>query len=414
MQALSSNKNVIITVGSAHNLPTSAKLTPRILTNCPQLAALPPGSSLPSIHPKPFQIALAYLDGDESLSVFASYFESSIFLLRFAQTWALAARLCLPVLQNKLVVLMKVVHTYHVESGSKRQYPADQYLFEAFRYLRKEVGHYSQAEDFLCCFVGRTAPLICELEIQLNDARFDNGVKEKILAEARSFEKDPIKHQPQRFMVSVRNPPKYPPLDVQHAYLPNELVQDHDPRRPSDVSPGSQNDHQEQEATTLTLQGPEVSPLGQQRERVVGHGKSPALRGSEPIVCDNEIYYDAVEYVGGNAPGRPGGRLGPDEESVDHALDGGPRSSLPPRPRPSSKCKGKAPYTIQILQHNNSTNNSTDDNGNRIKNEHAATVVPGRGGKGKRGKYGQKLPREKKKGKRLAWFSLLICGSHDY
>jgi hypothetical protein len=413
IQAMPSKSNVIVTIGSVHNLPTSAKLTPRILQKCPQLAALPAGSSLPNIHPKPFQIILAYLDGDESLSVFIGCFKSSIFLLRFAQTWALAARLCLPVLQNKFVALMRNVYGYYVESRSNGQYPVNQYLFEAFQHLRKEFGPNSHAEDFLCCFVGRTAPLICELERQLNDVRFDQCVKEKMLAEARSFDKDPIKYQPQRFMVSLRNPPKYPPLDVQSAHLPNELMQHHDPRRTSDVSPGSQNDNQEQEATTLSLQGPKASPLGQQGELVVGHGQSPALRGSEPIVYGNEIYYDAVENVCGNTPDQPGGSLGPDRKSNDHALYYGSRSYLPPRLRLPSECKGKAPYTIQILQPNDNANNNTNYNGNRIKNENAATVLQGRGGKGKRSKHIDKVVREKK-GKRFAWFSLLICGSHDY
>ena len=57
------------------------------------------GSTLSDLYFKPFNIVLTYLDG-ESLSVFASHFGSADLLLVFAQTWALAVRLNLLILQN--------------------------------------------------------------------------------------------------------------------------------------------------------------------------------------------------------------------------------------------------------------------------------------------------------------------------
>jgi hypothetical protein len=413
MQAMHYNESIMITVGSDYNQVHSVRLTNRMRESCPRLGALPPGSSLPSVHPKAFNVVLAFLDGDKTLSAFTSHFESDAILLLFAQVWALAARLALSALQNKLVSVMTELHAMFVEGGSNSH--KQQYSVNAFLHLRKEAGPNSHAEDFLVCSVGRTAPLICELERQLDDARFDKHMKERILAEARSFEKNPIKHQPQRFLVSVSNPPQYPPLQVQQAYLPNGAAQAHDPRRPSD---GSWHGKQSQETNTLILRNPEPDrPLR----------KSPLPRGSASIVRGKDRFYDAAEFVVySNAPGQPGKSPDPGVESDDQELnDRSSRSSpQPPLPRPQSfsECGRKAPYVIQILQHNNNANNNDTHNRNHIKYGNGVAIVQGRGeekgsdcGKAKErnGRYKPKLTRSKKE-KRFRWFSLLTCGSHDY
>jgi hypothetical protein len=416
MQAMHYDKSVMITVGSDYTQLHSVRLTDRMRERCPRLGALPPGSSLPSVHLKAFNVILAFLDGDKTLSAFTSHFESDAFLLLFAQVWALAARLALSGLQNKLVCVMAELHAMFVEGGSnshKQQPSVNEYLLPALLHLCKEAGPSSHAEDFLVCSVGRTAPLICELERQLDDARFDKHMKERILVEARSFEKNPIKHRPQRFLVSVSNPPQYQPLEVRQAYLSNEAEQAHDPRGPSD---GSRHDEQSQETNTLILRNPEPDrPLR----------KSPLPRGSASIVRGKDRFYDGAEFVVcGNAPGQPGGSPDPGVESDDQELnDGSSRSSpQPPLPRPESlsECGRKAPYVIQVLQHDNNANNNSNHNGIRIKTVNGATLVQGRSGgtteefrKGKEGRYKPKLTRSKK-GRRFTWFSLLTCGSYDY
>jgi hypothetical protein len=428
---MSANNNVVITVGSDHDCLTSAKLTLRIRDNCPQLAILPPGSSLPSIRPKPFQIVLAYLDGDDALSVFTSYFESNTFLLRFAETWALAARLCLPVLQDKLIMIMRDVHVHHTEHGTKRQWPADEQLCCAIQYLREEVGPSSHAENFLICFVGRAAPLICELERQLNRWRFEKNVREKILAEARSFERDPIKHQPNRFMVSVSDLPKYPPLDVQRPPVPNKQVENHNDRRLSDTH----SDERKMEANTAILKGPEPNSGVQCSVR---NSKALVPHAPETIICSpiclsnwfpNWSYND---NSGRDTPGSPNSNPESNNSSEntppnDDERHNGPSAPAafhapsPPPPPPASPARpnehdGKAPYIIHVSQHNNSTNHNYHHNSNHVKNGNAngAAIIQDKSGNTGRGKGKHGRHKNKKKGKRFAWFLLLTCGCHDY
>ena len=75
-----------------------------------------------------------------NLSVFASHVGSTDLLLVFAQTWALAARLNLPALQNKLISSMAESHTKSINGesrGLEQQYYADDNLTKAIQHLRQ-------------------------------------------------------------------------------------------------------------------------------------------------------------------------------------------------------------------------------------------------------------------------------------
>ncbi|EUC45424.1 hypothetical protein COCMIDRAFT_95572 [Bipolaris oryzae ATCC 44560] len=209
--------SVTIAVGTCPNHLTHIRLNHYIRERCLKRGALAPGVVLPNVEVHPFCIVLTYLSGDESLSVFESQATDPSFLLIFAQTWALAARLRLPTLQNELISVMSSLYTMIVEGICSYQRSAwvDTHLLRAFQHLRSQFGPETHAEKFLVCFSGRTAPLVRELEKQLSSKDFDLDIREKILKEARSFERDPIIHRPYLFRVSALNPPRYPPLDVQ-------------------------------------------------------------------------------------------------------------------------------------------------------------------------------------------------------
>jgi hypothetical protein len=365
MPAMSSNTTVAITVGSNNGHPVSFGLNRRIRERCPQLGALPPGAMLPNVDDKVFHVVIAYLDGDESLTVFTSHTDDDAFLIIFAQAWVLAARLCLPLLQNKLVSVMMELHTSIIAGGGKHC-AADDHLLNAFQHLREQLGKGSHAEAFLICFIGRTAPLICQLERQLTAKNFDRDIKEKILAEARSFEGDPIKHHPHLFLGHPSSLLRYPPLGV-HTPAPASSSPDDDVQQPSSYGERSVDGE----------------PAGQ--PSTVGN-PNDVLRYSPPenIGYSNSrsIAYGGNMYTAGSSPDRP--------------------------PLLGTDCRQgrRMPY-IQTLQHNANAN----DNGNNIRNSNVPRESRSRG------RRYVKFIREKKakdKGKRYSSFSLLTCESHHY
>ncbi|KAF1919687.1 hypothetical protein BDU57DRAFT_569476 [Ampelomyces quisqualis] len=204
-----------ISVGPTYGLSTFVKLSSRVRELCPFLRSLPPNCSLPAVFIMPFRIVLAYLDGDLALNSFTEYNRDISLLLLFASTWVLAARLGLPALQNSLLAAMTSI--YDETLRSREHYPVDEDLDQAFCHVRKEVGTNSHAEKFLICFVGRTTSLTSELEKRINRHIFDEEISGQLLAEARSFSPDPIKHASKRFRVDAFNPPYYRPLEIQHA-----------------------------------------------------------------------------------------------------------------------------------------------------------------------------------------------------
>jgi hypothetical protein len=149
---------------------------------------------LPTTQPAPFVAVLSYLNGDDALASVTGKRHKTKLLLLFAQMWALAARLGLPDLQNKLVLALGAIYEQTVSDNLQnleRHYPADNLVWKAFRRLSEEVGKDRHAEKFLICFVGR-----------------------KVLAEARSFDRDLIRYRPCMFRVSVSKPSQYLPLAV--------------------------------------------------------------------------------------------------------------------------------------------------------------------------------------------------------
>jgi len=122
-------------------------------------------------------------------------------------------------LQNRLVSVMCDIYTTIIDDTHQKDephLPADKNILQAFRHLQEEVGHDSQAERFLICFVARTTPIISMLERQLKKNKFDSGISEDLLAEARSFGLDAIRRTPRVFRVSVSHPPRYKQLDVEY------------------------------------------------------------------------------------------------------------------------------------------------------------------------------------------------------
>jgi hypothetical protein len=221
---MSDNTLIMVTVGSAYGPPTTFHISSRVRDSCPFFHVLQSGSMLPTTQIYPFHIVLSYLNGDDAFEEITSHNADTRLLLLFAKVWALAARLCLPALQNNLVSdlgAMFITLASDNPSNFGWKYPADRYVLQAIQHLREEVGDDSHAEMFLICLIGRTAPLICELERQMKRGGFGCDIKKKILAEARSFERDPIKHELHIFRISTSNPPQYPPLQVHHVVLPN-------------------------------------------------------------------------------------------------------------------------------------------------------------------------------------------------
>lgn len=98
MAAKNPDTDVIIAVASDHGQLVHVKLNDHIRERCPQLCAIPPDATLLNVYFKLLHTVLTYLDDDDSFSTFASHICTPNLLLVFAQTWALAARLCLPTL----------------------------------------------------------------------------------------------------------------------------------------------------------------------------------------------------------------------------------------------------------------------------------------------------------------------------
>ena len=96
----------------------------------------------------------------------------------------------------------------------RRRFPADAYLALAIQHLRSQFGCKSQAESFLVCLVGRSAPLINELEQELSSGVLEPDIRNSILAEVRSFEPGPVENNPRVIRVNTLDAPKYPHLEV--------------------------------------------------------------------------------------------------------------------------------------------------------------------------------------------------------
>jgi hypothetical protein len=220
--------SIRIKVGFTHGPPVTVELSGRTRALCPFLAMLSHGAMLPTVQIKPFLVVVSCLNVDETVAVLTKGDHDTSQLLLFAHSWALAARLSLPAVQNTLVAVMTDIYMKIVHDARRKQtavFPANENVLRAIQYLREEVGGNSEAERFLVCFIGRTTPLIHDLERQLEQDRFDRRTSEALLAEARSFERDPIKHKSRIFRVSVSNPPRYRPLDVQ--YVPDWILDSH-------------------------------------------------------------------------------------------------------------------------------------------------------------------------------------------
>lgn len=179
---------------------------------CPLLRSLPQGSSLLTFFIAPFRTVLAYLDRDTTLDAFTKYNRDTSLVLLFDSTWALAARLGLPRMQNSLVATMTDI--YYEILQTREHYPVDKNLDQAFRHLCEVVSTNSHAEKFLICFVGRTTLLTSELEKQIKRHKFEEEISDRILAEARSFSADPIKCASKRFRVDVSDAPRYRPVEL--------------------------------------------------------------------------------------------------------------------------------------------------------------------------------------------------------
>lgn len=216
---------IMVTVGPAYGPLTTFQISSRARESCPFFYVLQQGSMLPTTQVEPFRIVLVCLNRAADFEHFISPKLDTRDLLLFVKVWALAARLGLPALQNTLVsafhVMINTPPYFNDPSNFDRKYPADVYVLQAIQHLRKEVGNDSHAEKFLVCLVGRTAPLIRELEKQLKRKSFPSDIKEKILLEVRAFVKDPIKHKPSIFRITTSTPPQYLPLEIRHIEFRN-------------------------------------------------------------------------------------------------------------------------------------------------------------------------------------------------
>jgi hypothetical protein len=215
---MSSQAGKMVTVGSIHGPPTDVEISSRAQELCQFLRDLPFGSALPDVRIASWRIVLAYLDGEEALTALTTSTHDTALLLLFAQTWALAARLGLPIVQNRVISTMYDI--YDASLNDCTVYPAGEYLLKAFNHLVQEVGKNSHAESFLICFVARTTPATSELEKQLGTHGFAENIRGSLLIEARSFDRDPIKHTLQRFQVDASYAPSYQPLEARSAIVP--------------------------------------------------------------------------------------------------------------------------------------------------------------------------------------------------
>jgi len=408
--------SVTITVKSDDGHLVPIELNNRVLRNCPVINAMPSGTILPNVQVKPFQAVTSYLDGDHLPSVFASRVDSSAPLLLFAQLWALAARLGLSILQNELISFMTDVHARIINgSGTdlRWQHAADGSLVEAFRHLREQVGANNHAEKFLICFVGKTAPFISELEQNLNRERLDSAIRDEILAKARSFDLDPIKHQPQTFRINPQQPPEYRPLEQDC----NDTGMDDGTWSPTGASLSVTRDDirnlppQYRRSPKLMYPRPR-SPLSNRFD----HGSGPLVctQPGDPSDPDPGYTSQAISFDDPNLPTGAGVNV----IRLTGQGPGGPRS-LPSRVNHHHDTT--LLYIIQITQHNDNAHGNGNHTHYGDKNSTTAHAQDGSSGRSNRtvravadsGERRYKLIRERK-GKQSKWFSLLTYGSKYY
>jgi len=336
----------MITIGSAYGPTATVKLSSRARELCSFLRTLPPGSSLPKTHIEPFRVVIEYLDGDDTLNLLTDRKLDTRLLLLFAQGWALSARLGLPALQNRLVSVMCDIYTTIIDDTHQKDephLPADKNILQAFRHLQDEVGHDSQAERFLVCFVARTTPIISVLVRQLRRNKFDDLTSENLLAEARSFGLDAIRRTPRVFRVSVSHPPRYKQLDVE--YHPDWMTGSN-----RSISPGLQDlrmrgrlaqdrrRHRSYQASIVSSS--EVSDFSAAATSVTPRQqRPPCLRGGggdrDDASAINENHHNKDQAHGtgarsplANSPNEtgPGSQNGPDS---DHSPPSGPTPRVP-------------------------------------------------------------------------------------
>ncbi|KAI4961322.1 hypothetical protein J4E86_000350 [Alternaria arbusti] len=410
------NDSVTITVKSDNGHLVPIELNDRVLRNCPVINAMPSGTILPNVQVKPFQVVTNYLDGDHLPSVFASHVDSSAPLLLFAQTWALAARLGLPILQNELISVMTDIHARIINGSgtdSRWQNTADGSLVKAFLHLREQVDRNSHAEKFLICFVGKTAPFISDLERNLNRERHDSAIRDEILTAARSFGPDPIKHEPQTFRVNPQQPPKYRPLEQDC----NDAGMDDGSWSPPGASCSITRDDiwnlppQHRRSSKLMYPRPR-SPLSNRFDH--GSGLLVCTQPGDPSDPDPGYTLQAINF---EDPNRPTG-AGVNVIRLTGQGPGGPRSL----PSPANYHHDTtSPYIIQITQHNDNAHGNGNHTHYGDKHSTTAHAQGGSSGRSNRtvraiadsGERRYKLIRERK-GKQSKWFSLLAYGSKYY
>jgi hypothetical protein len=304
------------------------------------------------------------------------------------------------------------------DTGSRLQYTADGSLIRAFQHLRDRVGRNSHAENFLICFAGRTAPLICELERTLNTKNMDRVLRDAILAQARSFRPDPIKHQPRLVLVDLQKPPRYPPLEM-HRNDMRVADESCSTSEPSNSSIGDDAGTRQLPFSyggfTSTMRKPSQKlfiPRTPQRCRSPKPTYPPA-RSPLPDWFDDDFNANVRMQPGDPddpSPWCPSQTVAFDDPTpspidpigVIHVQGRGselspllpllpPSSPLaglsPPLPSPPrSPCFGRChhhntepPYIIQVLQHNNSTN--VHGNANRVhNNDNNIAIAQAQGG----------------------------------
>jgi len=182
--------SISVTVGFAYNSSFTVHIGSRARERCAFLRTLSPGAILPNVHVKPFRIILSHLSGEDCFATPTIANLDTYQLLLFARTWALAARMGLPVLQNKLVAAMRIIYMEAVNNalwGEKVAFPADKTILRAFRHLHQEIGQDSEAENFLVCFMGRTTPSIPDLKRQLKQNGFDRKTSEALFGREQVF-----------------------------------------------------------------------------------------------------------------------------------------------------------------------------------------------------------------------------------
>ncbi|KAI4686940.1 uncharacterized protein J4E84_005311 [Alternaria hordeiaustralica] len=410
------NDGVTITVRSDNGHLVPIELNDHVLRNCPVINAMPSGTILPNVQVKPFQAVTSYLDGDNLPSVFANRVDSIAPLLLFAQTWALAARLGLPILQNELISVMTDVHARVINGSgtdSHWQNTADRSLVKAFLHLREQVGANSHAEKFLICFVGKTAPFISELEQNLTREHLDPAIRNEILEKARSFGQDPIKHQPQMFRINPQQPPKYRPLEQDC----NDTGMADGFWSPS----GSSRSITRDDMWNMPPQHPRSPKFMYPRPRSplsnrFDHGSGPLVctQPGDPSDPDPGYTSQAVNFDDRNLPTGAGVNV----IRLTGQGPGGPRSL----PSPANHHHDTTlPYIIQITQHNDNAHGNGNHTHYGDKHSTTAHAQGGSSGGSNRtvravadsGERRYKLIRERK-GKQSKWFSLLAYGSKYY